>query len=110
MKNPKTESHSRISRRLLRLSLCALLALRRTGGAQKARRSRRRTGRTLVAAVSAVAVRVQRLARELLAARPEELYLEQVVAVVVGCNQGEALADELALIDRQAREFRRGDA
>src|SRR5207237_10196372 len=57
-----------------------------------------------------VAVRVQRLARQLLATTPEQLYLKQVVTVVVGCYQGEALADELALIDGQVRELRRGDA
>ena len=32
------------------------------------------------------------------------------MTVVVGCYQGEALADELALIDGQVRELRRGDA
>src|SRR5262249_26243256 len=52
---------------------------------------------------------VERLPPQLLAVAPEELDLEQVVAVVVGSDQGEPFVEQLALVDGETGELRGSD-
>ena len=53
---------------------------------------------------------VEALRRELVALAVEELDVEEVVAVGVGREQGEAAVDDRALVDGQAGQLRRRDA
>ena len=68
-----------------------------------------RSLRLLVLVVVLVVLGVERLARQLLAADVEELDLEEVLAVVVGRDQREAVLDQQALVDAQVRELSGGD-
>src|SRR4030081_1129524 len=52
---------------------------------------------------------VERLARQLTSLAVEELDLEQVVPVVVGGEQREALVDQLALVDGEIGQLSRDD-
>ena len=74
---------------------------------QRARLGRGRCGlvRVVFLVVVLTVVGVERLARELLAAHVEELDLEEVLAVVVGRDQREAVADEHALVDAQVGQL-----
>src|SRR5690242_17420026 len=65
-------------------------------------------GSGLVVAVFAVVV-VERLTGELLAAAGEDRDVEGVAPVVVRREQGEAVLDEDALVDGQARQLGGGD-
>ena len=57
------------------------------------------------ASVLLVVLDVERLARELLPARREQLHLEEVAAVGVGRDEREALVDELALVDGEVGQL-----
>ena len=75
---------------------------------QERERQRQRAS-LLVVVVLVVVLGVERLPRQLLAAHVEELDLEEVLPVVVGRDQREAVLDERALVDAQVRELRGGD-
>ena len=64
---------------------------------------------TLVLVLVVFVLGVERLAGQLLAADVEELDLEEVLAVVVGRDQREAVLDEQALVDAQVGELGGGD-
>ena len=54
---------------------------------------------------SGLSLLVQRFAGQLLPARSPQLQLEQILAIVIGGQQGEALLHQLALIDRDSAEL-----
>src|SRR5580698_4578954 len=59
----------------------------------------------LLLARSLLVALVQRLASKFLAFAAPQLDLEQVIQVIVGRDQGEALLDQLALVDRRAPQL-----
>ena len=73
------------------------------------RRSDRAAGQRWRPSVLAVVLDVERLARQLLAARGEELDLEEVAAVGVGRDEREAVVDELALVDGEVGQLGGGE-